>query len=599
MDLSEYSGGNARIIAGPGTGKSTWIVERVRQVIVDEGVDPEDVIVLTYSVATAGELRARLEAAVGAERLPRVSTLHSYCFGELRRHTGDAFVGPTTLDSWEQRHLLCEDLGRRLGITGAQACDMLDAYDAAWRTLGEPPPDAVAAKFEDSLEALRSVFGFALIGESVYKFKRFMDGDPSYSPRCRYLLVDEYQDLNPCDLAVIHEVGLRSGAETVVVGDDDQCIYRFRHADPSGLQRFPQEYPEVQECEKKECWRCPSEVLEPAKRLIRHNEHRITKELVPQRDGGVMRVIGCRSPENEVDVVVDIIGKGRQADDTLGFQEILILVPTPKVAAGYVAAIRDQGWPVRDLTAGDRSMDDERVRRFLYLLRLKSDIEDQVAMRGWLATSDQVGTARVEKLVEVVRTSRESFSGAAHASHDAKIAAAIDALKESFADIDTLEGVRATLDALTAEVDLSDEARDVLRAAVAALYEGADVFASEDEGSTLLEQAEEATVDHDGDGEIRLMTYRKAKGLGERLVIVTDMEDALIPGRHEDVAEQRRLAYVAFTRSREHLFVLHVAAPRYSGSARFAGAGAANPGGYRPRSRFIDEANVASVPWKL
>lgn len=595
--MSDYAGGNARIIAGPGTGKSTWIVQRAHQLVDQQGVDPEDIVVLTYSVATAGELRERLETEVGPDRVPRVSTLHSYCFSELRQHTGDAFVGPATLDQWEQRNLLCEDLSRRLQITGAQASNLLDAYDAAWRTLDEPPADAVAAKFEDSLETLRVVFGFALIGESVYKMKRFMDGDPNYRPRCRYLLVDEYQDLNPCDLAVIREIGMRSSAETVVVGDDDQCIYRFRHADPSGLQRFPDEFPDVQEYEKKECWRCPEEVLEPAKRLIGHNDDRIEKELAPQRFGGTMCVLACRSPQQEISVVVDIIARAREADESLGLGEILVLVPTPKVAAGYVSAIRERDWPCRDLTAADKSLDDQRVRRFLFLLRLKKDIEDQVAMRGWLATSDQVGPARVERLIEDATSSRRSFSAATLKSDDAKVAAAVAELREALLDIAALDKVQARLNALVTEVDLSADAKDILRAAVAAVYEERNMFRAADEGAPLIEQAEEVVSEHEDVGEVRVMTYRKAKGLGERLVIVTDMEDALIPGRHADVAEQRRLAYVALTRSCDQLYVLHVAAPRYSGPARYAGAGAANPGAYRVRSRFLNEASVASGSW--
>ena len=164
----EHAAGNARLIAGPGTGKTDVLTRHAHHLIGDLGVDPTTLLVLTFTDATGRELRERLaKSDPPLAELPDARTLHSYAFRELRRRSGSEFVGHTVLDSWEERHLLCEDLGRLVSRTGAQTAGILNEYDAAWRTLSEPPSTAFRSRFENQIERLRRVFDFALRGELV------------------------------------------------------------------------------------------------------------------------------------------------------------------------------------------------------------------------------------------------------------------------------------------------------------------------------------------------------------------------------------------------------------------------------------------------
>lgn len=396
--FTEYDGGNGRVVAGPGTGKTTRLVGHVRD-LIDSAADPDRILVLTFSRATAADLRERLDEELpDYQERPKASTLHSHCFRELRRLTGSAFVGEVTADEWEARQLICEDLGERLGITGAAANELLIEYEAAWRTVGPPPTAAEAATFETQLEQLRLVFDFALLGEPVYKFKQFLDGAPDYIPEIDHLLVDEYQDLNPCDLYVIRELAHRSQGNIVVFGDDDQCIYAFRQADPGGLARFPTEHYDVGEYELDVCHRCPSAIFKPAQRLIEHNPYRLGKSIRPEHDGGTLEAHAVASEKQEHEAVVRLISQHR--DDGVPLGEMLVLVPRRNLAEHYTHALLSNGIDAVNLAAPESAMNELAVRRLVCALRLSHSPNDFLALRGWLRCSHGVGVKKIAGLIE-------------------------------------------------------------------------------------------------------------------------------------------------------------------------------------------------------
>lgn len=589
--FDEYGGGNARVMAGPGTGKTTAITRLVRRLVNAEGVSADRILLLTFGRATAADIRDRLKKLdPPIKRMPVVSTLHGFCYRELRIHTGSAFLGPHTIDEWEERHLLCEDLGAAVGVSGAKAHEHLDKYDAAWAQLTEPPTLAEVAHFEGEVERLRGVFGFALLGEPVNKFKRFLDGDPTYTPALDYLLVDEYQDLNPCDLEVIRKLTARSGATTVVVGDDDQCIYEtIRYADPDGLGRFPEvaTYQGCGEYELDVCWRVPARILQPALRLIQHSPARVSKDITSNEDGGDVWALSFASPEAQVDAVVQIVQRNLAGGVPAG--EILMLVPRRRFAHSYAEALAEAGIPVVNEAAPNKALREPRVRGVIYALRLLADPEDAVAMRGWFKCYGGVGPRTSLALADLT-DDKTSYNEVSRGSELARVAKAIEALNELQNQLATRKGLEAELARIASDIDLNEETREIIEQFATRAW-GDELGPDDERGEAPAEKAKTDVIELEQD-RVRVLTLRKAKGLGAETVIVTDLEEAVIPG-DSDRDEQRRIFYVAMTRARRRLYLTHVAAARFD-SASYAGTGARQQGQYRPRSRFLDEAGLES-----
>ena len=171
-----------------------------------------------------------------------------------------------------------------------EARDLISRLSSDWETLAAdeldweerfPDPQCLGAWKEH-----RAVYGYTLRAELVYQLKlALQEGAIEFSDSPNHVLVDEYQDLNACDLSVVKSLA-KSGAELFVAGDDDQSIYGFRYADPEGIRRFTREYEQAADLTLTECRRCAQTILETAQFVARQDTRRVEKPLAPRQDGG-------------------------------------------------------------------------------------------------------------------------------------------------------------------------------------------------------------------------------------------------------------------------------------------------------------------------
>ncbi|WP_159056935.1 ATP-dependent helicase, partial [Streptomyces scabiei] len=368
----DHGSGPLLVLAGPGTGKTTTLVEAVAGRVA-RGADPARVLVLTFSRKAAVELRDRMALRMGAARAPQATTFHSFCYALIRAHQdSDLFVEPLRLLSGPEQDVAVRALlaGQpdleRLGLAHVRwpdelrAClttrgfaDEVRAVLARSRELGLAPEDlrafatrigrpdwiaasAFLAEYLDVLD-LQGVLDYAeLVHRAV-----LLAGRPGVAERlaARYdaVYVDEYQDTDPAQVRLLR--ALAGGGRTLVAfGDPDQSIYTFRGADVNGILEFPSAFPRVDGRPApvvvlRHSRRSGAELLTATRLLTQRmpltrlpaEKVRAHRELRPVRDGGRVEVYTYPTPGTELDNIADVLRRAH-LEDGVPWSEMAVLV---------------------------------------------------------------------------------------------------------------------------------------------------------------------------------------------------------------------------------------------------------------------------------
>ncbi|BBC93804.1 DNA helicase UvrD [Streptomyces rochei] len=368
----DHRTGPLLVLAGPGTGKTTTLVESVAARIA-RGADPERILVLTFSRRAAVDLRDRMALRIGAARAPRATTFHSYSYALVRAHQDSGlFVEPLRLLSGPEQDVTVRELlaGQpeleRLGLTHVRWPDELraclttrgfadevravlarsrelglapDALDAFARRIGRPDWRAAAAFLAEYLDVLdlQGVIDYAELVHRAVLLARRPEVAADLAARYDAVYVDEYQDTDPAQVRLLH--ALAGGGRTLVaLGDPDQSIYTFRGADVNGILGFPEAFP------RRDGGPAPVQVLRTnrrsgarllaATRLITQrmplprlpaDKVRAHREPAAARDGGRAEVYTYPTPGTELDNIADILRRAH-LEDGLPWREMAVLV---------------------------------------------------------------------------------------------------------------------------------------------------------------------------------------------------------------------------------------------------------------------------------
>ncbi|WP_078965672.1 UvrD-helicase domain-containing protein [Streptomyces aureocirculatus] len=368
----DHAGGPLLVLAGPGTGKTTTLVESVAARVA-KGTDPERVLVLTFSRRAAVELRDRMAHRIGATDAPQATTFHSFCYALVRAHQdADLFVEPLRLLSGPEqdvavRELLTgqSDLAReglarvrwpdelRACLTTRGFADEVRAVLARSRELGLGPaalddfarrggrPDwrAAAAFLAEYLDVLdmQGVLDYAELVHRAVLLARRPEVARALAAQYDAVYVDEYQDTDPAQVRLLHALG-GGGRDLIAFGDPDQSIYAFRGADVNGILRFPEDFPRADgtpaPVEVLTTSRRSGERLLAATRLITARmplsrlparQVRAHRELVAVRDGGRVDVRTYPTAGAELDNIADILRRAH-LEDGVPWNEMAVLV---------------------------------------------------------------------------------------------------------------------------------------------------------------------------------------------------------------------------------------------------------------------------------
>ncbi|MEU9878376.1 UvrD-helicase domain-containing protein [Streptomyces phaeochromogenes] len=473
----DHEHGPLLVLAGPGTGKTTTLVESVAARIA-RGADPERILVLTFSRKAAVELRDRMALRIGAARAPQATTFHSFCYALVRAHQdSDLFVEPLRLLSGPEqdvavRELLAGQPGlERLGLAHVRWPDELraclttrgfadevravlarsrelglgpDALQAFARRIGRPDWLAASAFLAEYLDVLdmQGVLDYAELVHRAVLLARRPEVAERLAAQYDAVFVDEYQDTDPAQVRLLH--ALAGGGRTLVAfGDPDQSIYTFRGADVNGILQFPEAFPRADGTS------APMEVLRTSRRSgagllaatrlltqrmpmtrLPAEKVRAHRELAPVRGGGTVEVHTYPTPGTELDNIADILRRAH-LEDGVPWNEMAVLV---RAGSRTIPTIR------RTLTAAgvplDIDGDDLALRHEPAVSPLLTALRAVAAAE----TSGTVGTAKGSGAVGAAET-----SGDAGAAPDAQADEGVRADEDVQADDDAGPdaGVRA------------------------------------------------------------------------------------------------------------------------------------------------------------
>ncbi|UDM01639.1 DNA helicase PcrA [Streptomyces longhuiensis] len=659
-----HGGSPLLIVAGAGSGKTRVLTHRIAYLLGERGVHPGQILAITFTNKAAGEMKERVESLVGPRANAMwVSTFHSACVRILRRESKklgftSSFSIYDAADSKRLMALVCRDLdldpkkfppksfSAKISNLKNELIDEEDfaaqAADGFEKTLAQ-----AYAMYQSRLREANALDFDDLIMTTVNLLRAFPDVAEHYHRRFRHVLVDEYQDTNHAQYALVRElVGTvdsgraedeppREGdlppAELCVVGDADQSIYAFRGATIRNILQFEEDYTDATTILLEQNYRSTQTILSAANAVIERNESRRPKNLWTNAGAGA-QITGyvADTEHDEAQFVADEIDRLTDARDAKA-GDVAVFYRTNAQSRVFEEIFIRVGLPYK-VVGGVRFYERKEVRDVLAYLRVLANPEDSVPLRRILNVPKRGIGDRAEAMIDALsqrekisfpqalRRVDEAYGMAARSTNAVK---RFNTLMEDLRTIvESGAGPATVLEAVLertgylAELQSSTDPQDETRienlqelAAVALEFEQESASAdgaAEGEGEasvgTLSEFLERVALvadsdqipdeEDDGSGVITLMTLHTAKGLEFPVVFLTGMEDGVFPhmrslGQVKELEEERRLAYVGITRARERLYL-----------TRSTLRSAWGQPSYNPPSRFLEEIPDAHLEWK-
>jgi DNA helicase-2/ATP-dependent DNA helicase PcrA len=599
-----------RLIAGPGSGKSFAIQERVSW-LLRRNVPPDCIYVISFTRASTVDLRNRVRRYCEAKGQPQVdrvgiSTLHSLALRALRAAGLLAYpADPLVMDDWELENVFDAEFSKAsayrpgqagVGYTPSRCADIRRDYEAfcgtgRWSPPNYIPPDppiadAERAGYQRFHTPRTQVYSCVLPGEIVRQCVVHMTAgtlNPAQLLSIQHLIVDEYQDLNPSDLEFVDGL-IASGADTFVAGDDDQSIYSFRFASPKGIQSFSTRFPRARHHELTDCFRCTTEVLRTAQSLIAgcSEPNRIPKNLVsvytstnPPEQGMVHRW-QFPSAVQEAKAIAsscqDLITSGIPA------REIMILISNTRSQLSLLTQALEAANVEFESPRTDCFIDTHPGRFILALLRVVCQAKDYVAHRLLLGLRPHVGPGICNGIAEAVISSNVNFRDIFYQPVPAGVfrGAQLTVLNHARSVCAQISNWQPTETLATHAAGILDLVSSIFGQQVIPAWQDLTTHLPPD--LTLEELRDYLWADTDEQRaslleavytrlgmpipaggllppKVRIMTMHGAKGLNASITFIPGLMEEILPGERRRlypglVLESARMLYVSITRAR-------------------------------------------------
>ena len=593
--------GPVLILAGAGSGKTRVLTHRIAYLMDEKGVNPWNILAITFTNKAAQEMRERVDKLVGfGSESIWVSTFHSACVRILRRHIDNLGYDTnfTIYDTDDQKSLM-KDVCRKMNIDTkiykersllAQIShakdELLTPDDMEMKATGDYNMKKVASVYREYQAALRknNALDFDdLIVKTVELFEKCGAVLEYYQERFKYIMVDEYQDTNTAQFKFISLLAQRY-QNLCVVGDDDQSIYKFRGANIGNILGFEHVFPDARVIRLEQNYRSTRNILNAANQVIANNTERKAKTLwTENEEGSKVHFRQFLNAYEEAEYVAGEIGKLKR--NGLGnYRDCAILYRTNAQSRIFEEKFIAANIPYK-LVGGVNFYARKEIKDLLCYLKTIDNARDDLAVqriinvpkRGIGATTlgrvqdyaDNMGIS----LYEALRVAEEVPSIGRSLSKIDGFVTFIQMLK-SKADVMTVEEIlQEVIDSTGYVAELEAEDTEESRARIENIDElisktvaYQEAMEEQNQPATLSGFLEEValvadidTVDPDQDY-VLLMTLHSAKGLEFPKVFMVGMEDGIFPshmtisyGDDGELEEERRLCYVGITRAMKDL----------------------------------------------
>jgi DNA helicase-2/ATP-dependent DNA helicase PcrA len=631
-DAVAHTSGPLLVFAGAGSGKTRVITYRIANLVACRGVAPRSILAVTFTNKAAGEMRSRLSDLLGDDVAKElwVGTFHATCAKLLRRH-GEA-IGLS-------RNFVIYDTDDQKAVVN-RALRELELDDKRY------PPRAVLGKIHDAKQELRGpdemsarsyvddavvkIYRLyqAQLGKAnavdfedlIGKMVRLLEENPAgegdaIRRRFGHVLVDEFQDTNAAQYRLLRAL-TRDHRNLCVVGDDDQSIYRWRGADVRNIRGFRKDFPDAKVVKLEQNYRSTANIVKAALGVIEPSTQREPKELWTANDAGAaIEVVAVKDERDEAAHVVSVIQHARAGG--IDPKEIAIFYRVHAQSRVLEEALRSVNLPYQ-IVGGMKFYERAEVKDAISYLRVlvnsRSDVDlgriINVPARGIGATTlERLALFATEQGVSMYDAiprldACEDIANAARKRLTA-VHVLLASLRESANGAAPHEVLEAVLErtgylaALKQENSPENDARiENLGELLSSIQDYEAEARAAGEEPTLSGYLERVSLQSDIDGmkdapRVTLMTVHGAKGLEFELVLLTGMEEEMFPykgmdpGGHEEMEEERRLAYVAITRARKYLVMTHAELRQIFGTTRWG----------RP-SRFIGDLPADAIVHK-
>ena len=613
-----HTEGPLLILAGAGSGKTRVIAHRIAYLLTEKSVAPWNILAVTFTNKAAEEMRQRVQRLLRGQELPAwplVATFHSLCVRILRQDIeklNDKYTRTFTIydqdDSLRLIKQCIKDLGydeKHLGQRATQA-----AISAA-KNRGEDT-DAFAARaeyvderraaiarvyklYEERLHTNNALDFDDLLIKAVRLLRDVPEVRQKYNNKFRYILVDEYQDTNALQFALISLLTEKQ-QNICVVGDEDQSIYKWRGADISNILNFEKHFPNTKTIRLEQNYRSTQTILDVAGAVVKHNIERKGKNLWTSNPrGDRVRYYQALDAETEARFVAGKILEHRKEQfDT----RAAVLYRTNSQSRVFEEAMRRAALPY-NIVGGFSFYERMEVRDIIAYLKLALNPNDSIALQRVINSPPRgIGKQTTDELEKRARDFDLSLWDTITLiieNPENLSPRAINALRSFQRIVNRMaDMVKALDDEKPKQSPVSDLVRDVI---IDTGYENALRSEKTDEAEGRLENLQElvnAAVDYDDQGieglrefidhsalvsdqdqykrdaPVTLMTAHSAKGLEFPVVFIVGLEDGLFPHSRSatdpaELEEERRLCYVAMTRAQEFLYVSHAMKRRVYG----------------------------------
>jgi DNA helicase-2/ATP-dependent DNA helicase PcrA len=601
LDVVLHGDGACLVLAGAGSGKTRTLTYRVAY-LLEQGVDPSSILLLTFTNKAAKEMLHRVGALVGhaAERIWG-GTFHSVSSRILRafaEHLGytSSFSILDADDANDLVKAVMKDLNIDPKARRFPSANVVQDVISYARNTQQGFEQVLQVRYPSFVPFAADVEQIAVQYQTRKKAANVMDFDDllsnmaviledktlgeSIADRFRFVLVDEYQDTNAMQARMVQGFG-RLHKNVLVVGDDAQSIYAFRGADVENILSFPKEWPGAKMLKLLTNYRSTPQILELANESLQHNEHKFEKELVAVCQGGPKpRLVPCASAQQEAQYVAEQVLALRNEGVGLHAMAVLFRSSAHSQALEFELMKRDIPYEYR---GGQKFFERAHIKDLVSFLRIWQNPKDEIAWMRVLGLQQGIGATTASNLVAKVRTVTQGATEAVSLKHlllsdfgnrltarsrggwedfvltaramierEGHPSGAIRALKESnYRDYLEREypNWRERVEDLE-QLAVFAESYDDLEKFLADISLYDDVLAGREKAG------------HTGRDEERMVlsTIHQAKGLEWDTVFVIHLADTAFPNRRAmgeegGMEEERRLFYVAVTRARRQLFL--------------------------------------------